>query len=280
MRVAARNEGMKVVISALFRAIPSIANVALVCALFYLIFGILGLNLFMGKMHQCYDADTGEALAPAALGLPAAALTRAWCGAGARLVGCLGESRATFFADASVESSDENMMSALGWTCVASTASDTSVNAAFNRLETWGGSWTCDASPATRAVLNGAEASSDYGALGSANRLGAEAEAAAVASVLATGAFASSCSPTFLRTEWRTPTNYNFDHIGASMLVLFETATLEMWLDVMYHAVDAVDEGFHPRCNHNPGGGYLFRRLHRHQRVFSWMNLFVGGADL
>ncbi len=84
MRVAARNEGMKVVISALFRAIPSIANVALVCALFYLIFGILGLNLFMGKMHQCYDADPGEALAPAALGLPAAALTRAWCGAGAR----------------------------------------------------------------------------------------------------------------------------------------------------------------------------------------------------
>ena len=275
MRVAARNEGMKVVISALFRAIPSIANVALVCALFYLIFGILGLNLFMGKMHQCYDADTGEALAPAALGLPAAALTRAWCGAGARLVGCLGESRATFFADASVESSDENMMSALGWTCVASTASDTSVNAAFNRLETWGGSWTCDASPATRAVLNGAEASSDYGALGSANRLGAEAEAAAVASVLATGAFASSCSPTFLRTEWRTPTNYNFDHIGASMLVLFETATLEMWLDVMYHAVDAVDEGFHPRANHNPGAAIFFV-VFIVIGAFFVMNLFVG----
>jgi len=46
MRVASRLPGMKVVVSALFAAIPSLGNVVLVCLLFYLVFGIMGVNLF------------------------------------------------------------------------------------------------------------------------------------------------------------------------------------------------------------------------------------------
>ena len=63
-------------------------------------------------------------------------------------------------------------------------------------------------------------------------------DAIAAAAVVArgTGVLESSCEPDLARLEWRLPKNYDFDHIGTAMLVLFETATLEMWLEVMYHA--------------------------------------------
>ena len=53
IRMASRAEGMKVVVNALFQAIPGCGNVALVCGLFYLIFGILGVNLFKGMFQYC-----------------------------------------------------------------------------------------------------------------------------------------------------------------------------------------------------------------------------------
>lgn len=44
------------VISSLFHAIPGIANVLLVCVVFWLIFSIMGVNLFGGKFYKCVDA--------------------------------------------------------------------------------------------------------------------------------------------------------------------------------------------------------------------------------
>jgi hypothetical protein len=76
LRIASRSAGMKVVMSALFSAIPAISNVALVCILFYLIFGILGLNLFMGRMHRCVDLYTNEPVDPNSWGLSKGELTK------------------------------------------------------------------------------------------------------------------------------------------------------------------------------------------------------------
>ena len=45
------------VVNALIKAIPSIANVLLVCLVFWLIFGIVGVQLFSGKFHKCVDAN-------------------------------------------------------------------------------------------------------------------------------------------------------------------------------------------------------------------------------
>ncbi|MEQ2162314.1 Sodium channel protein type 9 subunit alpha, partial [Goodea atripinnis] len=42
-----------VVVNALLGAIPSIFNVLLVCLIFWLIFSIMGVNLFAGKFHSC-----------------------------------------------------------------------------------------------------------------------------------------------------------------------------------------------------------------------------------
>uniref|UniRef100_A0A8C2UEV9 Sodium channel protein type 2 subunit alpha-like n=1 Tax=Coturnix japonica TaxID=93934 RepID=A0A8C2UEV9_COTJA len=49
-----------VVVNALLGAIPSIMNVLLVCLMFWLIFSIMGVNLFAGKFYYCVNTTTDE----------------------------------------------------------------------------------------------------------------------------------------------------------------------------------------------------------------------------
>ncbi|XP_078316452.1 sodium channel protein para-like isoform X16 [Crassostrea virginica] len=63
LRAVSRWEGMRVVVNALIKAIPSIANVMMVCLIFWLIFGIVGVQFFAGKFFKCVDAD-GNKLSP------------------------------------------------------------------------------------------------------------------------------------------------------------------------------------------------------------------------
>ncbi|XP_074201282.1 sodium channel protein type 11 subunit alpha isoform X1 [Camelus bactrianus] len=55
LRALSQFEGMKVVVNALVGAIPAILNVLLVCLIFWLIFCILGVNLFSGKFGRCVN---------------------------------------------------------------------------------------------------------------------------------------------------------------------------------------------------------------------------------
>ncbi|KAF6299614.1 sodium voltage-gated channel alpha subunit 4 [Rhinolophus ferrumequinum] len=50
----------QVVVNALLGAIPSIMNVLLVCLIFWLIFSIMGVNLFAGKFYHCINTTTSE----------------------------------------------------------------------------------------------------------------------------------------------------------------------------------------------------------------------------
>ncbi|MGH0142323.1 UNVERIFIED_CONTAM: hypothetical protein FKN15_039936 [Acipenser sinensis] len=56
LRALSRFEGMRVVVNALVGAIPSIMNVLLVCLIFWLIFSIMGVNLFAGKFGRCVNS--------------------------------------------------------------------------------------------------------------------------------------------------------------------------------------------------------------------------------
>jgi len=49
-----------VVVNALVGAIPSIMNVLLVCLIFWLIFSIMGVNLFAGKYYYCFNQTSEE----------------------------------------------------------------------------------------------------------------------------------------------------------------------------------------------------------------------------
>nr|XP_033965376.1 sodium channel, voltage-gated, type I-like, alpha isoform X6 [Pseudochaenichthys georgianus] len=62
LRALSRFDGMRVVVNALLGAIPSIFNVLLVCLIFWLIFSIMGVNLFAGKFGYCVNKTTNEEL--------------------------------------------------------------------------------------------------------------------------------------------------------------------------------------------------------------------------
>ncbi|CAL8126446.1 unnamed protein product [Orchesella dallaii] len=59
LRAMSRMQGMRVVVNALVQAIPSIFNVLLVCLIFWLIFAIMGVQLFNGKFFKCVDPKDG-----------------------------------------------------------------------------------------------------------------------------------------------------------------------------------------------------------------------------
>ncbi|XP_049654393.1 sodium channel protein type 5 subunit alpha-like [Accipiter gentilis] len=60
LRALSRFEGMRVVVNALLGAIPSIMNVLLVCLIFWLIFSIMGVNLFAGKFGKCVNLTEAD----------------------------------------------------------------------------------------------------------------------------------------------------------------------------------------------------------------------------
>jgi len=52
-----RETWFQVVVNALIQAIPAILNVLLVCLVFWLIFSIMGVNLFSGRFKHCIDSE-------------------------------------------------------------------------------------------------------------------------------------------------------------------------------------------------------------------------------
>ncbi|KAM7380578.1 hypothetical protein PAMP_003865 [Pampus punctatissimus] len=58
------SSGALVVVNALLGAIPSIINVLLVCLIFWLIFSIMGVNLFAGKFYHCVNRTTNKRFLP------------------------------------------------------------------------------------------------------------------------------------------------------------------------------------------------------------------------
>uniref|UniRef100_A0A7S3D7M4 Uncharacterized protein n=2 Tax=Palpitomonas bilix TaxID=652834 RepID=A0A7S3D7M4_9EUKA len=61
LRLINRNPGLKIAVICLFKSIPAIANVFAVCLLFYLVFAILAVQLFAGKLRRCYaSSDTTQ----------------------------------------------------------------------------------------------------------------------------------------------------------------------------------------------------------------------------
>ena len=49
LRLISKNEGLKLAINSFLLSFPSIGNLLVVCSLFYLLFGILGVSIFKGN---------------------------------------------------------------------------------------------------------------------------------------------------------------------------------------------------------------------------------------
>lgn len=57
LRAISRIPELKVVVNALFKSLPGLGNVIILAALVWLIFGILGMQLFMGKFGYCEQSE-------------------------------------------------------------------------------------------------------------------------------------------------------------------------------------------------------------------------------
>uniref|UniRef100_A0A3B5RDE2 Sodium channel protein n=1 Tax=Xiphophorus maculatus TaxID=8083 RepID=A0A3B5RDE2_XIPMA len=64
LRVLSCFEGLRVVVNELVGAIPSIFNVLLICLVLWLIFSIMGVNLFAGKFFCCFNETSEEYFSP------------------------------------------------------------------------------------------------------------------------------------------------------------------------------------------------------------------------
>eukprot|EP01062_Namystynia_karyoxenos_P061737 TRINITY_DN5422_c0_g1_i1.p1 TRINITY_DN5422_c0_g1~~TRINITY_DN5422_c0_g1_i1.p1 ORF type:complete len:2264 (+),score=725.83 TRINITY_DN5422_c0_g1_i1:101-6892(+) len=56
LRILARLENLRVVVMAMGRAMPQMLTVGAVCMFVFLVFGILGVSLFKGRLYHCTDA--------------------------------------------------------------------------------------------------------------------------------------------------------------------------------------------------------------------------------
>ena len=60
LRVISRVPELKVVVNALLNSLPGLGNVLMVSLLFWIIFGILGMQLFIGAFSRCSDESVEE----------------------------------------------------------------------------------------------------------------------------------------------------------------------------------------------------------------------------
>ncbi|XP_075929779.1 voltage-dependent T-type calcium channel subunit alpha-1I-like isoform X1 [Petromyzon marinus] len=58
LRVISRAPGLKLVVETLITSLKPIGNIVLICCAFFIIFGILGVQLFKGKFYYCEGTDT------------------------------------------------------------------------------------------------------------------------------------------------------------------------------------------------------------------------------
>jgi Ion transport protein len=60
LRLIGRNEGLKIAVKSLFMGLPNILNVAVIMFLFFLIFGVIAVSQFKGRLFSCLNADAGQ----------------------------------------------------------------------------------------------------------------------------------------------------------------------------------------------------------------------------
>ncbi|KAK9516044.1 hypothetical protein VZT92_024006 [Zoarces viviparus] len=64
LRAISRIQGLRVVVQALVRTLPSMLDFMLVALVFWMVFSILGVNLFAGKFYYCYNETAEEIFLP------------------------------------------------------------------------------------------------------------------------------------------------------------------------------------------------------------------------
>uniref|UniRef100_A0A7S1XCD4 Voltage-gated ion channel superfamily n=1 Tax=Tetraselmis chuii TaxID=63592 RepID=A0A7S1XCD4_9CHLO len=213
IRMASRAEGMKVVVNALFQSIPPLGNVLLVCLLFFLIFSILFVNLLKGSFYYCQvvcpEQDVGADYCEG----------DSWLArhAGMRL------DPVYVMGGTGVTTKDMNKE----W-CLANT--DITISGSgFHYVGGNSGTAIPIDSGGNRHLVTSMYHWSE---------MSDEERTTFNITLLAQSLPPSTDGLPKLYHQWVNKAA-NFDNVWNSLITLFEMATLEMWLDIMYDAVDS-----------------------------------------
>ena len=230
LRALKRVPGMPVLIGSIVKAFPKLADVAILSAFIFLIFGIVGMNLFNGIMHQrCAD--------PAVLSLPAH-------GGGHRAL--LGDDHAQLAAAVRMMPPDGRGLGAA------------------NATEAFALAGAASAASQVRGLLSSAVGAAAAGAVGaaassSAAAAGGAADAARRSLLMSAHpeaqydrgtlchADADVCdadgSVCFHFTENPEQDTVSFDDVAMAMLIIFQAITFDTWADPMFDVIEAYGEG-------------------------------------
>ena len=59
LRLISRNDGLRVAVSALIKAIPNVLNVTVIMVLFFIVYGVICVSFFKGKLFTCLSPGLG-----------------------------------------------------------------------------------------------------------------------------------------------------------------------------------------------------------------------------
>lgn len=224
------------IIDALLAAIPSIGNVVVVTFLIYFLFGILGLNLFLGKLWYCED-QYGNRMDPRQY--PGLVIDKEWCedNGGQHLLLCP-ESAA---GSLQLFRGRHTGPGRTSWDCDVLDPGQRRTNSVTRLVETFGQRYLCTPDMNTTGVAS---------------------------------PVVSLCPPVPFTHRWRNNPS-NFDNVGYSILCLFEMASQESWTDVQYATAAAVGLGKQPIRGHNPAA-MIFSMVYMIVGSFILINLLVG----
>ena len=317
LRMASRATGIKVIVNALFKAIPAIGNVLLVCALFYLIFGILGLNLLLGRLRYCgfdcgddiwhvaqingmslpdsfgkcgesLEVDDFPMLGPRAgkLDVPAALYPPGFVDADGGPLGlqpmeldkdfCEIPSMPNVAPFTDLPEFAGSKYYALAWWAQNGFEVRSGVACAPDAEGREKASCIVHTDMVAARALFEVAFGDDADGFAAAWALWTDSDVNAVESPAAAAMVTHAASLDYynLPTSWNNRDKH-FDNIFASILTLFEMATLEMFLDTMYQGIDSTGSTTQPIRDTNPALALYFVSFIIIGSFFV-MNLFVG----
>lgn len=236
LRVISRVPQLKVVVNTIFQSTPMLGNVVAIASVFFLIFGILGMRLFMGKFHSCTDPDI-QARAEADTKPHAGRPFHAGPACGGLSVASGGDipCHQTHPPHIHAPARRPPPLPQTQWECTGFYSEDVTIPRSWNAT-----SETCN----DARVFRSADCRGVYNT--------------------------TQELPRYWTSEYR-----NFDNIGNAMLTLFEISSGEGWVSTMWNGVDARGPDLAMMRDHNLPAAVFFIVFMVVGMLF-FVNLFVG----
>eukprot|EP00947_MAST-08B_sp_MAST-8B-sp1_P005525 g5525.t1 len=263
LRMINRAPGLKLVVTALLQAIPGVGNVLIVCLFMFIVIAILSIGFFKGLFYQC-DVDGGGP----------------WLGSG----------RVPFTDADLIDQAVALIEKPMPWAEMAPAQRGFFVNRTLAPVaaDAAGGAGVLGgiSCPFNATVLPSAATGFDVQVAAWSRAAGADhtdSSSDSVASLPSSFplSVSSALSPTSRELcgcfgrKWVPVADNSFNDIFTALETLFEMASTEGWVAVMYHAVDCTEQDMQPLRDHAIGWSIYFMLFMVVGHMFT-LNLFVG----